>query len=62
MAITNQSKPTTTYTNASKVNIGETWASDSLQWQNESRTWNATISIISNPAKVSSSMTNVAKP
>lgn len=48
--------------NQTKINIGETWGTDLLQWQNESRTWAGTASIISNSARVSSSMTNIAKP
>ena len=62
MAITNQSKPTTTLTNSTKINIGETWASDLNQWQNESRTWNDMQSLIDNITKISSSFANVARP
>lgn len=58
----NESKPTTSLTNSARVAIGETWATDSNQWQNESRTWAATASIISNITKVSSSMVNTTKP
>lgn len=50
MAITNTSKPTTSYTNSDKVNIGETWDTWLVQWQNETRTWNDMASIISNTA------------
>lgn len=49
-------------TNTSKTNIGETWGTDLNTWALELRTWAATISIINNSAKVSSLMTNTAKP
>lgn len=62
MAITNQAKPTTSLTNSAKINIGETWGSDLNTWATELRTWAETVSIISNVTKVSSSMTNTAKP
>jgi len=62
MSITNETKPTTSLTNSTRINIGETWGSDLNQWQNESRTWDATISIIVNSSKQSSSITNLAKP
>lgn len=62
MSITNQSKPSSSMANQTKINIGETWASDLNTWANELRTWGATISIISNTTRVSSSMTNIAKP
>lgn len=62
MSITNTSKPTSSVTNTTKVAVGETWATDLNTWNAESRTWDATISIISNIAKTSSSMTNIARP
>lgn len=51
MAIVNVSKPTTTFANSTKINIGETWDSNSNQWQNESRTWDDMASIIDNGTK-----------
>lgn len=62
MSITNTTKPTSSMTNSSKVNIGETWGSDLFTWASELRTWAETQSIISNITKVSSSMTNTSKP
>jgi len=62
MSITNQAKPTSSMTNSTKVNIGETWATDSFTWVTESRTWDRTQSIINNNTKISSSMTNQSRP
>lgn len=62
MAIVNVSKPNSSIANQTKINIGETWGSNSNQWQNESRTWAETASIIDNVNRVSSSITNVSKP
>ncbi len=52
MAITNISKPSSSVSNQSKINIGETWDSDMNQWQNESRTWDDMASIIDNITKI----------
>lgn len=62
MSITNQDKPTSSLANSSKINIGETWGSDLLQWQNELRTWAETISIIDNASRTTSSISNINKP
>lgn len=62
MSITNLSKPTSSITNSLRQNIGETWDSNSNTWASETRTWDEMASIISNSTKVSSSMTNIAKP
>ena len=62
MSITNETKPTTSLTNSTRINIGETWGSDLNTWAAELRTWAATISIITNSTRISSSMTNIAKP
>jgi hypothetical protein len=62
MSIVNVSKPTTTLTNSTKINIGETWGTDLNTWAAESRTWADTISVIDNISRVSSSFTNIAKP
>lgn len=58
----NTAKTSSNMTNAVRINIGETWATDLNIWSAESRTWADTISIMSNVVKVSSSMTNTAKP
>jgi len=47
----NTSKPTTSYTNSDKINIGEVWNTNLNQWQNESRTWDDTASTIDNITK-----------
>jgi len=44
----NQSKPTTSYTNQTKINIGETWDSDTSTWDTETRTWGEMASKIVN--------------
>lgn len=62
MAITNVSKPSSTVTNNTKINIGETWASITTTWATEPRTWDATQSLISNVSRTSSSVTNVVRP
>lgn len=62
MPITNQSKPTTSITNTSKVSIGETWATIDTTWATEIRTWLAVSQLITNGTRQSSSITNVAKP
>lgn len=63
MAITNISKPSApSFTNTTRVNIGETWGSDMNTWSAESRTWADTASVIDNISKVSSSLTNISKP
>ena len=62
MSITNTSKPTTSFSNSTKVNIGETWSTDLNTWATESRTWAETASVIDNVSRVSSSLTNIAKP
>lgn len=51
MALTNTSKPTPSITNATKVNIGETWATITTTWATETRTWGETASFINNSTK-----------
>jgi len=51
MAIENVSKPSSSISNATRINIGLTWDADTLQWQNESRTWDDTQSVIDNITK-----------
>lgn len=58
----NTAKPSTSLTNTSRVSFAETWATITTTWVSETRTWLETISLMDNTAKVSSSMTNVAKP
>lgn len=49
-------------TNATKVSIGETWDSISTSWATETQTWLKSSQLITNNAKVSSLLTNQAKP
>jgi hypothetical protein len=58
----NQSKPTTVIANSARVSSGETWASITTTWASELRTWEAVSQLLSNTARVSSTMSNVAKP
>lgn len=58
----NTPKQSSSMTNATRINTGEIWNSNSNQWQNESRTWDDMASLISNTSRVLSSMTNTAKP
>lgn len=62
MSITNQSKPTTSLANTTRVSIGETWDSIPTTWNTETRTWDDCISLIDNASRVSSSMVNASKP
>jgi hypothetical protein len=62
MAITNTSKPTTTFSNTAKVSIGETWASITTTWASETRTWLTISQLFTNTARQSSSITNTSKP
>jgi hypothetical protein len=48
MAIVNQSKPTTSLTNTSRISIGETWSSIPTTWATETRTWAMLVSLITN--------------
>lgn len=62
MAITNISKPISSMSNEVRINIGLVWNADTLQWQNESRTWDDTVSLVDNISKVSTSIINTSKP
>lgn len=49
-------------TNATKASIGETWGTITTTWATETQTWLEASQLITNNAKVSSSITNQAKP
>ena len=51
MAITNVSKPTTSFSNSSKVSIGETWATITTTWAAETRTWLAVSQLFTNTSR-----------
>lgn len=48
MSMINQSKPTTSLANNTKITTGETWASITTTWATETRTWSQLGSFISN--------------
>jgi hypothetical protein len=63
MAITNTAKPSApSFTNTARVLTGETWASIVTTWASETRTWAGMVSFMTNVARVSANITNVAKP
>jgi hypothetical protein len=62
MAITNDSKPTTSLANSSKVSVGETWGSIASTWTTETRTWLEVSQLIDNSSRQTSTLTNQAKP
>ncbi len=62
MAITNVSKPSSSMANQTKINIGETWDTDLNTWNAELRTWDETASVIDNITRISSSISNIARP
>ena len=51
MALTNISKPSTTFANSSKVSFGETWGTITPSWASETRSWNLTASLLRNSLK-----------
>ena len=51
MSITNVSKPSSSISNLTKINIGETWDSITTTWATETRTWDDMRSIIDNNTK-----------
>lgn len=62
MAITNQSKPTTSLTNTTKVSFAELWSTITTTWASETRSWVDCISLIDNGSKPTTSITNISKP
>lgn len=60
--ISNTSKPTTSLTNTSKVQIGETWNTITTTWNSEVRTWDDLQSNIDNQSKPTTSIINTSKP
>jgi len=62
MALVNTSKPTTSFANLTKINIGLVWSADLLAWSAETRTWGDTASVIDNITKVTSTLSNISKP
>ena len=62
MSITNQAKPSTSLTNATKVSVGETWDTWTTAWEDETRTWDELSKLIDNTSKPTTSISNVNKP
>jgi hypothetical protein len=47
----NDGKPATSFSNSSKVSIGETWATITTTWASETRTWLAISQLITNTSR-----------
>lgn len=62
MSITNQSKPTTSVSNSSKIESEVTWNTNTTTWNTEVRTWDAMGSTITNNSKTTTTITNQSKP
>jgi hypothetical protein len=62
MALTNQSKPSTSISNATKVLGGETWDSNPNTWNVETRTWDESGTLWTNGTRPITSITNNNKP
>lgn len=62
MALINTSKPTTSFANLTKINIGLIWDAATMTWNSASFTWDSTASVIDNISKISSTLTNIARP
>lgn len=62
MAITNVSRPSSTYTNTVRPTTGLIWNDASMTWNAQTDTWQDTSSLIDNTSRVSSSMTNTVRP
>jgi len=62
MAITNLSKISSSVTNQTKINIGLVWDAALMTWSEASFTWDSTASVVGNVTKISSSITNIARP
>ena len=58
----NDSRPTTSIIDSSKVNISETWDTILTTWNSETRTWNDLFSLIVSDPRVSTNITNVNRP
>ncbi len=62
MSITNQSKPTTSLANSTKIVNYETWDSNTTTWDTETRTWDEMGTIWDNTSKPTTTFTNISKP
>ncbi len=59
MAIINQSKPTTSLTNSTKVSFAETWGTIDTTWATETQSWADLISLFDNASKPVPGYTNM---
>jgi hypothetical protein len=62
MSLVNTSKPSTSLTNTARVSFAELWSTIMTTWANETRTWQDMASLFDNTTKVTTSLTNIAKP
>jgi hypothetical protein len=62
MALTNTSKPTTSFENVARVSFAELWSTITTTWASETRTWADCVSLIDNTSRQSTSVTNTSKP
>lgn len=62
MSITNVSKPSTSYANVARPDTGLTLAQATMTWAAQLDTWAESGSLLNNISRVSSSITNQAKP
>lgn len=60
--ITNTPKPTTTFSNDSKVSGAETWSTIPTTWASEVRSWLDCVSLFDNSSKPTTNITNTVKP
>lgn len=56
MSLTNQSKPVTSVTNATKVSFAELWSTITTTWASETRTWADCVSLIDNATRAQLSL------
>lgn len=62
MTIVNVSKPSSSLSNTARPDTGLTWAQATMTWNAQTDTWSESGSLLDNVSRVSSSMTNIAKP
>lgn len=61
-ALVNTSKPSTSFTNSTRVSFAELWSTITTTWATETRTWAACASLFTDTSKPTTSLTNTAKP
>ena len=58
----NTLRPSSSMSNTARIASYETWATIITTWASETRTWAECQSLMNNITKITSSMTNTAKP